>query len=714
MRILLPLFFALAVASASAGEPDYASLWAQWKAEFGKDYLSATEHDTRYLTFKDNVDFINTHNARAEEHGYTVGMNQFGDMNSAEFKKVMLTYQAEQKQPNPVKIFDETDIPDSVDWVAKGAVTPVKNQGQCGSCWAFSTTGSTEGAYQIATGKLVSFSEQELVDCASKGSPYGNMGCKGGLMDNAFKYIEAKGEALESTYSYTGTDGTCNTAKQGQAVLKKGQMTGFNDVQKDSEPQLKAAVAKGPVSVAIEADKSGFQFYKSGVFSGTCGTQLDHGVLVVGYGTDSGKDYWKVKNSWGATWGLKGYINIARGKGNSTSTGRKLLGGGGGGGKDGECGILKSASYPTISKGVHEGLGSVYQIPIKRRSDDEVVRSRIQQAMAQSEDKNLLQGSEADIKINDFQNAQYYGSVDIGTPPQTFNVIFDTGSANLWVPNSKVGLVGLLKHKYNSAKSSTYVKNGTAFNIRYGSGPVSGIWSDDKVSLGNLNVPKQPFAEVENAKGLGLAYGIGKFDGILGLGWTSISVDGVNTVFGNLVSGGSLASPEFAFYLGNSAPGTLVLGGTDSSHYTGDFSYVPLTGEDYWRIALDDIKIKGASQTSCKTAIVDSGTSLLAGPKDDVAKIAKLMGAKSLMGKEWTVDCSADLPDITFTLGGKDYTFAKKDYTIQSGSTCLFAMMGIDVPAPRGPLWILGDVFMRKYYTVFDWGNKRLGFATAK
>merc|ERR1712093_868185 len=225
----------------------------------------------------------------------------------------------------------------------------------------------------------------------------------------------------------------------------------------------------------------------------------------------------------------------------------------------------------------------------------------------------------------------------------------------------------------------------------YGSGPVSGVWSNDKVTLGNLEVPKQPFAEVENAKGLGLAYGVGKFDGILGLGWNSISVDGVPTVFG-----------------------TLVLGGTDASHYTGDFSYVPLAGEDYWRVALDGIKIKGASQTTCKTAIVDSGTSLLAGPKDDVAKIAKLMGAKSLMGKEWTVDCSADLPDITFTLGGKDYTFAKKDYTISSGSTCLFAMMGIDVPAPRGPLWILGDVFMRKYYTVFDWGNKRLGFATAK
>merc|ERR1719230_724469 len=148
-------------------------------------------------------------------------------------------------------------------------------------------------------------------------------------------------------------------------------------------------------------------------------------------------------------------------------------------------------------------------------------------------------------------------------------VIFDTGSANLWIPNSKVGLVGLLKHKYDSSKSSTYIKNGSAFNIRYGSGPVSGIWSEDTVTLGqDLKVPKQLFAEVENAKGLGLAYGIGKFDGILGLGWDRISVDGVPTVFHNLVEQGGVTTQQFAFYLGNNAPGSLVIGGTDSSHYT--------------------------------------------------------------------------------------------------------------------------------------------------
>merc|ERR1712159_672148 len=306
MRAVFALIACLGLAAAAPlSESEYTSMWSAFKADFQKAYATAEEHEARFLTFKDNVDFINSHNSRADEHGFTVGINQFADMTRQEFKKVMLTYKAENKKPGNVQILDETNLADSVDWVAKGAVTPVKNQGQCGSCWAFSTTGSTEGAHQIATGKLISLSEQELVDCA--GAKYGNQGCQGGLMDNAFKYIEAQGDALESTYSYTGKNGQCNTAKQSQAAIAKGAMTGFSDVQKDSADQLKAAVSQQPVSVAIEADKPGFQFYKSGVFSGTCGTNLDHGVLVVGYGTDSGKDYWKVKNSWGATWGQQGY-----------------------------------------------------------------------------------------------------------------------------------------------------------------------------------------------------------------------------------------------------------------------------------------------------------------------------------------------------------------------------------------------------------------------
>merc|ERR1719454_986685 len=711
MKLLLAVAFVGFAAAAPLGESEYQSLWTQFKQDFTKSYALAEEHDARYLTFKTNVDFIMSHDERADEHGFTVGINQFADMTRQEFKKTMLTYQAERKQANPIKVFDTTNLADSVDWTTKGAVTPVKNQGQCGSCWAFSTTGSTEGAYQIATGKLLSFSEQELVDCAGS---YGNQGCNGGLMDNGFKYLEAKGDALESKYAYTAKTGTCSSQKSADPALAKGSVTSFNDVPSDSASQMEAAVAQQPVSVAIEADQSGFQFYKSGVFSGTCGTNLDHGVLVVGYGTDSGKDYWKVKNSWGTTWGDGGYIRLVRNSKTTNTTSRKLLGGGGGGGASGECGLLKQPSYPVISKSVHEETGKVMRVPIMKRSNEEIVRERL--FTPKPENYGLATVSEeGKVTINDYQNAQYYGQATVGTPPQTFNVIFDTGSANLWVPNSKVGLRGLMKNKYNSAKSSTYVKNGTEFKIQYGSGPVSGIWSEDTFAIGGISAQKQAFAEVEDASGLGLAYAIGKFDGILGLGWDRISVDGVLTPVHNLINSGELSEPVFAFYLGDSAPGTLIMGGTDSSHYTGDFAYVPLKSEDYWRIELDDLKVGGTSMTTCKTAIVDSGTSLLAGPKDDVTKIATKLGATSVMNKEWVfTSCDKGGPDITVTLGGKDYTFKFADYTIKSGSTCLFAMMGIDVPAPNGPLWILGDVFMRKYYTVFDWGQKRLGFATAK
>merc|ERR1719454_118189 len=456
MKLLLAVAFVGFAAAAPLGESEYQSLWTQFKQDFSKSYALAEEHDARFLTFKTNVDFIMSHDERADEHGFTVGINQFADMTRTEFKKTMLTYQAERKQANPVKIFDTTNLADSVDWTTKGAVTPVKNQGQCGSCWAFSTTGSVEGAYQIATGKLLSFSEQELVDCAGS---YGNQGCNGGLMDDGFKYIESKGDALESAYSYTGKTGTCSTSKQSDAAIKPGKVTSFNDVTTDSEPQMMAAVSKGPVSVAIEADQSGFQFYKSGVFSGACGTNLDHGVLVVGYGTDSGKDYWKIKNSWGPTWSDQGFIRVIKGGSSleSNSTSRKLLGGGGGG-SSGECGLLKQPSYPVISSSVHEETGNVYRIPMLKRSNEEVIQGRL--FNARPENSPLLKSS-GDVKINDYQNAQYYGQATIGTPPQTFNVIFDTGSANLWVPNHKVGLIGLMKHKYDSSKSSSYTMHGT-------------------------------------------------------------------------------------------------------------------------------------------------------------------------------------------------------------------------------------------------------------
>jgi len=322
-------------------------------------------------------------------------------------------------------------------------------------------------------------------------------------------------------------------------------------------------------------------------------------------------------------------------------------------------------------------------------------------------------GGKSDVVIQDYGNAQYYGEIEVGTPGQKEMVVFDTGSANLWIPNRKPWFTS--HNIYHHDRSSTYHKNGTVFKIQYGSGPVSGVYSVDDVSIGNFKLNDFTFAEVDDTSGLGLGYRIGKFDGILGLGWDKISVGGVPTVMKALTASGQMEQPVFGFFLGNNQPGELEFGGTDPNHYTGDFTYVPLSSETYWQVALDGVKLGSDSVSTAKAAIVDSGTSLLAGPSADVKAIAAKLGAKSLMGKEWTVDCSKDLPDISFTLGGKAYTLKKEDLILQqSGSTCILGLMGVDVPPPHGPLWILGDVFMRKYYVQFDWGKQRLGFALAK
>jgi len=224
------------------------------------------------------------------------------------------------------------NLPDSVDWVAEGKVTPVKNQGQCGSCWAFSTTGSVEARVAIATGNLVSLSEQELVDCAGA---EGNHGCNGGLMDYGFEYVEQeKGLCTEDSYKYVAKTKKLECSSMRSACTRADPITSHKDVQQNSESQLQAAVAQGPVSIAIEADQEAFQLYKDGVLEGRCGKKLDHGVLAVGYGHDASEnmDFWKVKNSWGASWGENGYIRMCRNC-------NKNMGAG-------ECGLAGQPSYP--------------------------------------------------------------------------------------------------------------------------------------------------------------------------------------------------------------------------------------------------------------------------------------------------------------------------------------------------------------------------------
>jgi len=322
MRAVIALaFLAVAVNAVTVVTFDADSSWTAWKAKYGKTYLSAEEDSVRQAIFSKNVAYIQKHNAA--NTGFTLGMNQFGDLTNAEFQaRFLIKYTP--TAANETHVVDAAADPTSVDWRTQGYVTPIKDQGQCGSCWAFSTVASFEGAHFKATGKLVSFSEQNLVDCSTK---EGNQGCNGGLMDNGFKYIIANGGLdTESSYPYTARDGTCKYTPASSG----GTIKSYKDVTAGSETALEDAVATvGPISVAIDASHNSFQFYKSGVYNEPlCSSKnLDHGVTAVGYGSESGKDYWIVKNSWGTSWGTEGYILMTRNKRN-------------------QCGIATAASYP--------------------------------------------------------------------------------------------------------------------------------------------------------------------------------------------------------------------------------------------------------------------------------------------------------------------------------------------------------------------------------
>ena len=307
----------------------------QWVETFHFQFLNDAHFYDVYRKWAANDRFIEVSNS--QNLSYTLGHNQFSGMDTLDFRKYLLSFEKPLFETNTIiQQTTITSLPKSVDWVSAGAVTPVKDQGQCGSCWSFSTTGALEGAYFVKYGALASFSEQQLVDCDTLTNGGRDHGCNGGLMDNAFAWIKKNGGLCsEQDYPYvSGTTKTAGTCKTTCHVNSNSKVLSFVDIKANSDDAMMSALAQQPVSVAIEADQPAFQLYKSGVFTGTCGTNLDHGVLVVGYGTDGTLDYYTVKNSWGPTWGLNGYIKL--GKGVSYNDGA------------GQCGVLMEASYPVL------------------------------------------------------------------------------------------------------------------------------------------------------------------------------------------------------------------------------------------------------------------------------------------------------------------------------------------------------------------------------
>lgn len=433
------------------------------------------------------------------------------------------------------------------------------------------------------------------------------------------------------------------------------------------------------------------------------------------------------------------------------------------------------------------------------------------------------------VALKNYMDAQYFGEIGIGTPPQKFTVIFDTGSSNLWVPSSKCyfSVPCFFHSKYKSSQSSTYKKNGKSAEIHYGSGAISGFFSQDNVKVGDLVVKDQEF--IEATREPSVTFLVAKFDGILGLGFREISVGNAVPVWYNMVKQGLVKEPVFSFWLNRKTEeaegGEIVFGGVDPNHFKGKHTYVPVTQKGYWQFDMGDVLIDGKPTGYCSggcSAIADSGTSLLAGPTTIITMINHAIGASGVvsqeckavvqqygqtimdlllaeaqpkkicsqvglctfdgtqgvsMGIESVVDehagrsaglrdamCSAcemtvvwmqnqlsqnltqerilnyanelcerlpspmgesavecgsipSMPKVSFTIGGKVFELAPQEYILKVGdgaaAQCISGFTGLDIPPPRGPLWILGDVFMGRYHTVFDYGKQRVGFAEA-
>ncbi|XP_069094594.1 renin isoform X2 [Pleurodeles waltl] len=331
----------------------------------------------------------------------------------------------------------------------------------------------------------------------------------------------------------------------------------------------------------------------------------------------------------------------------------------------------------------------------------------------------------APTNLTNYLDTQYFGEITIGSPPQTFKVVFDTGSANLWVPSyscSPLYSACVSHSRYDSSKSDTYVENGTGFAIHYGSGTVKGFLSQDVVMVAGIPVI-QVFAEATALPAFPFIFA--RFDGVLGMGYPGQAIDGITPVFDRILSEHVLKEEVFSVYYSRDTHlgtgGEIVLGGSDPNYYTGSFQYMDLIKSDYWQIGMKGISI-GAELLFCSegcSVAIDTGASYITGPAGSVSVLMKAVGATELAEGEYIVDCDKihQLPDISFHMGGNAYTLSGPAYILRQSQfgeeVCTVAFSGLDIPPPTGPLWVLGASFIGQYYTEFDRRNNRIGFATS-
>lgn len=323
-----------------------------------------------------------------------------------------------------------------------------------------------------------------------------------------------------------------------------------------------------------------------------------------------------------------------------------------------------------------------------------------------------------ELPLTNYMNAQYFTEIQLGSPPQSFKVILDTGSSNLWVPSVDCSSLACYLHqKYDHEASSSYSKNGTKFAIQYGSGSLEGYISQDTLTFGDLVIPNQDFAEATNEPGLAFAFG--KFDGILGLAYDTISVDKVVPPIYNAIDQKLIDEPKFAFYLGDTSKseedgGVFTIGGIDETKFKGDITWLPVRRKAYWEVEFNGIGL-GDEYATLKNhgAAIDTGTSLIALPSQLAELLNAQIGAEKSWNGQYTLDCTKrdSLPDLTFTLAGKNFTITAYDYTLEVSGSCISAFTGMDFPEPVGPLAIIGDAFLRKYYSIYDLGKNAVGLA---